>query len=149
MDVKFKYGTWEKFQTIEKDPGTLYFLDNNHVYKGDRLLTNVITVWNGSYTIGSTDENGFPDVPTEEMRECYIISLENGEMRFVDQDLEYIYLTELVLENILINQDFLQRLIAAIADTKDVVMPTLTVDGNTLVWTDSNVDSMTVFVPKQ
>ena len=141
-EVKFKYGTWENFQEIQnKDPGTLYFLDNSHVYKGDQLLTNVKTVWNGSYEIGTTDDNGFPDIPDESLRECYIISLENGEIRFVDSDLEYVYITELVLNNVLLNQNFLQQLIAAIADTQEVVMPTLTVNKHTLVWTGSNVDS--------
>lgn len=147
QEVQFVYGTWEQFQQIQnKDPGTLYFLDNNQVYKGNQLLSSTITV---NSTSESTDINGFPLIPTAKHRNKYIISLIDGEIRFVDNDLEYTSISELFLDSILINQEFLQQLMAAIADTQEVIMPTLTVDNNTLVWTDSNVDSMTVFIPKQ
>lgn len=148
-EVKLKYGTWEKFQLIDKQPNVLYFLDNHQVYKGTDLLTNIHTVMNGDNSLQSTDEYGFPDSITPDMRENYYISFNNGEIRYVTDDLEYISITELQLNDILVNQDFLQQLIAAIADTQEVVMPTLTVDNNTLIWTGSNVDSITVFIPKQ
>ena len=148
-DIKFKQGTYQNYQGLSnKDPNTLYFLDNHQIYKGDELIQSVRTVWPGSSS-GSTDEHGFPDTITPDMRNNYFISLENGEIRFVDEDLEYISVTDLELESILVNREFLQRLIAAIADTKEVIMPTLTVDGTRLIWTESNVDSITVFVPKQ
>ena len=110
-------------------------------------MQTVHAVWPNSYT-GDTDEHGFPITPNETMRNNFYISMDNGELRYVDDDLEYVNITELILDDILINDDFLQRLIAAIADTQNIIMPTLTVDGKTLVWTKSNVDSITVFVPK-
>lgn len=150
MDVKFKYGTWQKFQQIsEKDPGTLYFLDNAEVYKGDMLLNSIRAVWNSSTIYGPTDENGFPITTIPAMRNKFFISLNNGEIRFVDDDLDYVSVTELALDSLLINQEFLQQLMAALADTQNIIMPTLTVDGEKLVWTESNVDSIAVFVPKQ
>lgn len=146
MEVKFKYGTWQKFQNIQKDPGTLYFLDNNQVYKGDQLLTSVLSV---NEVTENTDSAGFPLLISDKLRNKFLISFITGEIRYIDDNLDYISITDLALGNILINQNFLQQLIAAIADSQYVEMPKLTVDGNKLVWTGSNIDSMTVFIPKQ
>ena len=146
MEVKFEYGTWQKFQTISKDPGTLYFLDNNQVYKGDQLLTSVLSV---NEITEHTDSAGFPLLISDKYRNKFLISFITGEIRYIDDNLDYISITDLALGNILINQNFLQQLIAAIADSQYVEMPKLTVDGNKLVWTGSNIDSMTVFIPKQ
>jgi len=94
------------------------------------------------------DDDGFPDTPTEEMRQNFYISLVSGDIKYVDDDLQYVNITELELESVLLNKPFLKRLINELADKKNIIMPTLTVNKETLVWTDANVGSFTAYVPK-
>lgn len=140
-NVKFKYGTWENYKCLldshNTDEGTLYFLDNSQIYKGDQLMQTVKAQW-----------GEFPEEPGADMRNNFFISMETGEVRYVDEDLNYINVTELVLDNLLVNEEFLERLINAIAEETNIILPTLTVDGSKLVWSGSNYEQVTVFTPK-
>lgn len=42
-EIKIAAGSQENYESIEsKDSGTLYFTDENKLYLGDRLITNII-----------------------------------------------------------------------------------------------------------
>ncbi len=131
--LQFKYGSLEKFESLEqKDPDVLYFLDNHSLYKGNELISIVRTV-----------SGDFPETPTEDMKETYQISLLTGEIRYVTNDLNYINITGLQFDNIVIDEEFTKKLIEAVG-TKDVTMPTLTVNGDTLVWTKASEETIKI-----
>ncbi len=131
--IQFKYGSLEKFESLEqKDPDVLYFLDNHSLYKGNELISIVRTV-----------SGDFPETPTEDMKETYQISLLTGEIRYVTNDLNYINITGLQFDNIVIDEAFTKKLIEAVG-TKDVTMPTLTVNGDTLVWTKASEETIKI-----
>lgn len=131
--IQFKYGSLEKYKSLEnKDPDVLYFLDNHTLYKGLELISTVKTL-----------TGDFPETPTDDMKETYQISLSTGEMRYVTEELEYINITGLQFDNITIDQDFITKLVEA-AGTKDVTMPKLEVNGDTLVWTKASEDTIKI-----
>lgn len=131
--IQFKYGSLEKYKSLEnKDPDVLYFLDNHTLYKGLELISTVRTL-----------TGDFPETPTDDMKETYQISLSTGEMRYVTEELEYINITGLQFDNITIDQDFITKLVEA-AGTKDVTMPKLEVNGDTLVWTKASEDTIKI-----
>lgn len=131
--IQFKYGSLEKYKSLEnKDPDVLYFLDNHTLYKGLELISTVRTL-----------TGDFPETPTDDMKETYQISLSTGEMRYVTEELEYINITGLQFDNISIDQEFITKLVEA-AGTKDVTMPKLEVNGDTLVWTKASEDTIKI-----
>lgn len=127
--LKFKYGSLDKFKNLEtKDPDVLYFLDNHTIYKGDNLLSVVKTV-----------EGDFPEIPTNDMRETYFISLATGRIKYVTNDLQYIDITKLQLDTIVFDEDFINRIVEQLGKyTETVTMPVATVEGKTLCLTNSN-----------
>lgn len=131
--IQFKYGSLEKYKSLEnKDPDVLYFLDNHTLYKGLELISTVRTL-----------TGDFPETPTDDMKETYQISLSTGEMRYVTEELEYINITGLQFDNVTIDQEFITKLVEA-AGTKDVTMPKLEVNGDTLVWTKASEDTIKI-----
>lgn len=131
--LQFKYGTLEKYENLEqKDPDVLYFLDNHTLYKGDSLISTVKTI-----------SEDFPEIPAEDMKETYLISLKTGEMRYITKDLKYINITSLQFNNIVIDSKFVDGLVKQIG-TKDVSMPTLTVNGDTIMWTAASENSIKI-----
>lgn len=131
--IQFKYGSLEKFESLEqKDPNVLYFLDNHTLYKGENLISTVKTI-----------TGNFSDTPTENEKQTYIISLKTGEIRYVTDELTYINITSLQFDNIVLDNKFIQNLIAAIGTT-DVTMPTLKVNKDTLVWTAASEETIKI-----
>lgn len=131
--IQFKYGSLEKFESLEqKDPNVLYFLDNHTLYKGENLISTVKTI-----------AGDFPDTPTENEKQTYIISLKTGEIRYVTDELTYINITSLQFDNIVLDNTFVQKLITAIGTT-DVTMPTLKVNKDTLIWTAASEETIKI-----
>lgn len=131
--IQFKYGSLEKFESLEqKDPNVLYFLDNHTLYKGNELISTVRTI-----------SGNFPEIPTADMKETYHISLLTGEIRYVTNELNYINISSLQLDNIVIDQNFVNKLVTAIG-TKDVTMPTLTVNGDTMIWAKASEETIKI-----
>lgn len=127
--LRFKYGSLEKFKSLEeKDPDVLYFLDNHTIYKGEDLLSVV-----------KTADDEFPEQPTDDMKETYFISLSTGKIKYVTDDLNYVDITRLQINNMLIDEEFVNGLLNTLAKyTEEVTMPDLTVDKHTLIWKNSN-----------
>lgn len=131
--IQFKYGSLEKFESLEqKDPNVLYFLDNHTLYKGENLISTVKTI-----------AGDFPDTPAENEKQTYIISLKTGEIRYVTDELTYINITSLQFDNIVLDNTFVQKLITAIGTT-DVTMPTLKVNKDTLIWTAASEETIKI-----
>lgn len=134
--VRFVHTTYEKYERGPKDPSVLYFLTSGSLYKGPDLISGIHSV-----TI-------FPEA-TNELNGNYFISLGTGEMRYVDNG-EYIDISSLMFENIMLNPDNIKRLVDEFAEVKQITMPKFGVDDGLerLVLTNSNVDTIDVFVPK-
>lgn len=106
--LRFKYGTYEEYKSLQEyEPETLYFLDNHTFYKGTDLISNVYTV-----------EEDFPNTPTEDMRLKYFISLKTGELRYVTENLEYLDLSALYVQQLEITSDLALKI-------KDALSPYL------------------------
>lgn len=133
--LQFKYGTLEKYNSLEqKDPDVLYFLDNHTLYKGADLISCVKTI-SGNY----------PEIPTSDMKQTYLISLKNGEIRYVTDDLQYIKLSEISFGNWSISETFIEGVKNALSQfTEVVLMPNLSVNNDTLIWTPSDKESIKV-----
>lgn len=133
--VKFQYGSLDGYNAIEnKDNDTLYFLDNSQVYKGTKLITDVHTVQRFIDTDEPLDKT---------MRRNYYISLETGEIRYVNDNLEYVYISRIMIQNIVLDPTFMQRFINSIKAI-EMHMPTLTVASNSLIWTSSDTNNINV-----
>lgn len=131
--IQFKYGTLEKYNSLEqKDPDVLYFLDNHTLYKGDDLISCVKTI-----------SDDYPETPTDDMKQTYLISLKTGEIRYVTDDLQYINLSEIQFNNWSLSQDFAEKVKQALI-TEEVTMPGLSVNQNTLIWTPSNKETINI-----
>lgn len=136
-EVKFKYTTLGKYKALAtKDEGTLYFLTNGQLYKGDLLISDIRII---------TTE--FPDVYNEADKGHFFISLSTGEIRYLGDD-GWVNISQLYTENVLLSEDNINRLIEAIGlETKTIRMPTLEADGTLAIWTPSNVTEVEVYVP--
>lgn len=136
-EVKFKYTTPEKYKALaNKDDGTLYFLTNGQLYKGDLLISDIQVI--------TTD---FPDVYNVGDVGKFFISLATGEVRYLSDD-GWINLSQLYTENILLSEENIAKLVEAInLERATVRMPTLVARGETAVWTASNVSEIEVYVP--
>lgn len=136
-EVKFKYTTLAKYEALaRKDEGTLYFLTNGQLYKGDLLISDIRII--------TTD---FPDVYNSEDIGHFFVSLQTGEIRYLGED-GWINISQLYTENILLSEENINKLIEAIGlETKTIKMPTLQADGTLAIWTPSNVTEVEVFVP--
>lgn len=136
-EVKFKYTTLNKYKALAtKDDGTLYFLTNGQLYKGDLLISDVRII---------TTE--FPDVYDSNDVGNFFVSLNTGEIRYLGDD-GWVSISQIYTDNILLSPENVQRLIEAIGlERKTVRMPTLEANGNVAIWTPSNVDEVEVYVP--
>lgn len=131
--VQFKYGSLEKYKSLEnKDDDVLYFLDNNTLYKGNSLISNIKTI-----------SGDFPETPTSDMKETYVISLKNGKMKYVTNELAYVDITSLQFDNFTITTEFAKNVANAIGNKK-VTMPTLTVEDHVLTWTEASEKEITI-----
>lgn len=93
----------------------------------------------------------FPETPTDEMRENYYISLTSGLIKYVTSDKQYIDISQLMIENVVLSAEFIQN--KFIPELKKqltkVTMPTLTVDESNehqLIWTSSTATDIYVIV---
>jgi hypothetical protein len=66
------------------------------------------------------------------MLENYYISLETGEMRYVNSEGNYISLSELMTHNIVLSESNIKALINKIVENKTITMPSFRVSGDTL-----------------
>ena len=131
--IQFKYGSLEKFKSLEqKDPDVLYFLDNHTLYKGNELISTVRTI-----------SGNFPETPTEDMKELYFISLVTGEIKYVNEELNYINISSLAFNNVQITQDFVNKLVEAVG-VKKVTLPSMRVEGDKLIWTSASESSIKI-----
>ena len=153
MEVKFKYGTFEQYQDSEKDSGTLYFLNNSQIYKGDQLMSSVRSVSSNIDDGVDKDKFGFPEIITDSMIGNFFISLDNGEIRYVDSNKNYINVTNLSLEGITISQDKFLEFLYKNTNQEEVAIPKIYMQGNKLVI--ENVDEkeidykkLTIFTKK-
>lgn len=136
--VKFQYGSFEAYKELNnKDPDTLYFLDNSHVYKGDELLT----------IIHSVTQFKDPDELDSTMKCNYYISLVTGEIKYVNEELEYVDISKLMIRGVVLQSSFIQEFIDKI-QSQLIQMPTLSVDEHVLVWESSNIDKVNVLTNK-
>lgn len=104
--VKFIRTTAEKFNAIEtKDPDALYFLDNNTLYRGNDIVSNIVTVF-----------GDFPNTDLSHFRNMYLIKPETGEIKYVN------------------NNDTITDITSAIINKVLDSIPTLTIEGNTLIY---------------
>lgn len=136
--VTFNYGSLSAYKSLAtKDPDALYVLDNHQLYKGELLISSVRTV---------VKDSDLPVVPTDDMRECYFISLESGKIKYVTYDKQYVDVSQLMIEEIVLSNAFIQKLITEINKSSDeITMPTMEVNDTTLIWTASNVNSFKAF----
>lgn len=133
--LKFKYGSLDDYNKLEvKDPDVLYFIDNHTFYKGDNLISNVRTV-----------EDGFPDNPTEDMKLNYFISLSTGRIKYVTEDLKYVDITQIQTDHLVIDQELSQKIKDSLSQYLVTVrMPDMKVNGDTIIWNDSNFNEIRI-----